>query len=99
MKALREQLDQQRVAAAKRHMAAWHIARAWRAYQHSAARAARHAQVIALQAAIRGAAARRAAGQLKQRRQILAELQEALRKGQSAVVSSAQQQAFDAGRA
>lgn len=98
MKTLRDQLHQQRVIAAQRHMAAWRIARAWQTYKHSSARDARHAQVTALQAVIRGAAARSTLRQLRQRQQVLAELQEALRKGQAAAVLAAQQRAAEAGK-
>lgn len=60
--AARQQLQQQAEAAAVSYMAAWRIARAWQAYRRGPAHARKLSAVVALQAAVRGAAARQLRG-------------------------------------
>lgn len=92
-----QQLQEQAVAAARRYMAAWHIARAWQAYKLSPARVQKVAAAVCLQAACRGAAVRRLVQRLQVRQQLLAELQQALLQGQQPAVQRAADQARQAG--
>lgn len=76
-----QQLQQELLRHARRHMAAWHIARAWRRYRSSPARARRAACATRIQAAWRGCAARRQAAQLRAQRAVMRGLEEAASKG------------------
>jgi hypothetical protein len=78
-------------------MAAWRIARACQAYKCSPARAAKVEAALCLQAVLKGAAARKLVQQLKVQQQLLAELQQALQRGQQDVVQQAADQARQAG--
>lgn len=95
--AVRQQLQQQAEEAARSYMAAWRIARAWQAYRCSAAYTNKVAAVVVLQAAVRGVAARRLAGQLRRHRELLLALRDAERSGSYHAVQSAASAAAVAG--
>jgi hypothetical protein len=95
--AARQQLKQQAEAAAVSYMAAWRIARAWQNYRRSPAHAEKLAAVVALQAAVRGAAARQLLQQKRRRHGLLNALHAAESSGQLDALQQAAAEASLAG--
>lgn len=96
--AARQQLQQQAQTAAVSYMAAWRISRAWLAYRSGPVHAAKLSAAVILQAAVRGAAARRALQHMRARQQLLTVLESAVRSGQHEAVQQAAAAAADAGK-
>lgn len=90
-------LHPQVVEATWHRIAASRILRHWHRYQASDARAARRAAATRIQAAARGAAARRAFRTLSRQRDVLRALEAAARAGQLAAVQQAAAQARELG--
>jgi hypothetical protein len=95
--AARQQLQQQAEAAAVSYMAAWRIARAWQSYRSSPAHAQKLTAAAVLQAAVRGAAARKLLQQMQTRQRVLALLEAAVASGQWEALTQAAEEAAAAG--
>lgn len=95
--AARQQLQQQAEAAAVSYMAAWRIARAWQSYRSSPAHAQRLTASVVLQAAIRGAAARKLLQQMQTHQRVLSMLETAVASGQLEALTEAAEEATAAG--
>jgi hypothetical protein len=95
--AARQQLQQLAEAAAVSYMAAWRIARAWQSYRSSPAHAQRLTAAEVLQAAVRGAAARKLLQQMQTRQRVLSMLETAVASGQLEALTQAAEEAAAVG--